>query len=433
MESIWQQTARHPGFLPLEQDTKTDVLIIGGGMAGLLTAHLLQQAGVPCLLLEAREICGGTTGCTTGKITAQHGLIYNKLHRRLGKEGAAQYYEANTRALEQFRRLCAGMDCDFREKSAFVYTLQDGEILRQEMQVLQEIGAPIRYHDTLPLPFPVAGGIELPGQAQFHPLKFAYELARQLPIREHTPVEVLNGTRAVCANGCSVQAKEVIVTTHFPFLKWRGAYFMKLYQHRSYVLALSGAQDVAGMYIDGVEGGLSFRNAGDLLLLGGGGHRTGKQGGGWQELQEFAKRYYPRALEVGRWAAQDCMPLDDMPYIGRYGAGEEPVYVATGFHKWGMTGAMSAAMVLCDLVRGKENPYASLFDPHRSMLHPQLLANGWEAGMQLLWPSLRRCSHMGCALKWNGQEHTWDCPCHGSRFSQQGRCLEGPARKDLGK
>ena len=107
--------------------------------------------------------------------------------------------------------------------------------------------------------------------------------------------------------------------------------------------------------------------------------------------------------------------------------------MATGFHKWGMTGAMSAAMVLCDLVQGKENPYAALFDPHRSKLHPQLLANGWEAGVRLLWPSLRRCSHMGCALERNGQEHTWDCPCHGSRFSQQGRCLEGPARKDLGK
>ena len=233
------------------------------------------------------------------------------------------------------------------------------------------------------------------------------------------------------ADGGRIWAEKVIVTTHFPFLNKHGSYFLKLYQRRSYVIALEHAANVDGMYIDEAEDGLSFRNHGNLLLVGGGGHRTGKQGGGWHELRNFAAKHYPQAIEKYHWATQDCMSLDGAPYIGPYSASTSGLYVATGFNKWGMTSSMVSAMILSDLVQEKEHPFAKVFSPSRSMFRPQLITNGWEAMVSLLTPTTRRCPHLGCALKWNSQEHTWDCPCHGSRFEEDGKRIDGPATGDL--
>ena len=223
----------------------------------------------------------------------------------------------------------------------------------------------------------------------------------------------------------------MIAATHFPFLNKHGAYFLKLYQHRSYVMALKNVSDVRGMYVDEAQEGMSFRNARDLLLVGGGGHRTGKRGGAWRELREFARRYYPGATEKYQWATQDCMSLDGVPYIGPYSSSTSNLYVATGFNKWGMTSSMVSAMLLSDLVQGKTNPFAEVFSPSRTVLRPQLVVNGFEAAVGLLAPTTKRCPHMGCALKWNSQEHTWDCPCHGSRFTKKGKCIDNPATGDL--
>ena len=223
------------------------------------------------------------------------------------------------------------------------------------------------------------------------------------------------------------------MTTHFPFLNKHGSYFLKLYQHRSYVIALKNAPDVGGMYLDEAQAGMSFRNYEDLLLVGGGGHRTGKKGGAWQELRNFARRYYPQDDEQYHWAAQDCMSLDGVPYIGPYSASTTDLYVATGFNKWGMTTSMVSAEILSDLVQGRENPYAEVFSPSRSIFHPQLAVNGFEAVVNLLTPTARRCPHMGCALKWNAVEHSWDCPCHGSRFTCDGKLIDNPATGDLKK
>ena len=169
----------------------------------------------------------------------------------------------------------------------------------------------------------------------------------------------------------------------------------------------------------------------ELLLLGGGGHRTGRRGGGWRELKRCAARYYPSSGERTRWAAQDCMTLDGVPYIGPYSARTQGLYVATGFNKWGMTSAMAASMILGDLVTDRENPYAPVFSPSRTILRPQLAANAGMAALSLLTPSKRRCPHMGCALKWNPQERTWDCPCHGSRFTPEGKLIDNPATGGL--
>ena len=165
--------------------------------------------------------------------------------------------------------------------------------------------------------------------------------------------------------------------------------------------------------------------------MGGGGRRTGKKGLGWDLPESAAKKYYPNARPVARWATQDCMTLDGMPYIGQYSKSTPNLYVATGFNKWGMTGSMLAALILTDLIQDIETPYASLFSPSRSMLRKQLLCNGVETTINLLRPTTPRCPHMGCALRWNPQERSWDCACHGSRFDEKGRLLNNPATDDL--
>ena len=197
------------------------------------------------------------------------------------------------------------------------------------------------------------------------------------------------------------------------------------------MLALENAPALRGMYLDERENGLSFREYDGRLILGGGGHRTGHEGGGWNALEQFAKTHYPDARITHRWAAQDCMSLDGVPYIGRYSAMTPNLYVASGFNKWGMTTSMVAAQLLTDIITGKKSPYEAVFSPSRSMLHAQLGVNAVEAGKNLLTVSPRRCSHLGCALKWNPQERSWDCPCHGSRFEENGRLIDNPATKNL--
>ncbi len=430
MNSIWRQTAQLPQFDPLQSDLKSDVLIIGGGMAGLLCAFRLAQTGVDCALVEADRIGGGVTQNTTAKITSQHGLIYHKLIRKFGIERARLYLEANQRALEEYRALCRNIPCDFEEKDTFVYSLQSRKKIHQELDALNRLGFSAELAEQLPLPFPVEGAVKFRHQAQFNPLKLMAALSRDLRIFEHTKVLELAPGRAV-THGGTISADKIIITTHFPLLNKHGGYFLKLYQHRSYVLALNSAPDVQGMYLDEDEKGLSFRNYNSLLLLGGGSHRTGKGGSGWQELEQFARKHYPNAQMVSRWAAQDCMTLDGVPYIGPYARGTAGLYVATGFNKWGMTSSMAAAAVLTDLILERENPYEELFSPSRTMLHPQLAVNGLESALGLLTPTVPRCPHMGCALRYNAAEHSWDCPCHGSRFGEDGALIDNPATDDI--
>lgn len=429
MKSLWEQTSELNHFDCLDGDIKTDVLIIGGGMAGLLCAYQLHQAGVPYVLAEADTICSGVTKNTTAKLTIQHGLIYHKLLGRFGNERTKGYLSAQEEALKRYRTLCRKIDCDYEEADSYVYARDNLRNIERELDALHRLGFPGEFASQLPLPFAVAGGVKFPRQAQFHPLKFAAAISQGLNIYEHTMVKELVGRTAITNHG-RIHAKHIVVTTHFPFLNRHGSYFIKLYQHRSYVLALEHAPNLNGMYVDQTQTGLSFRNYGSMLLVGGGGHRTGKPGGNWRELRQFVKEYYPESTEKYYWATQDCMSLDNMPYIGPYWSNTSDVYVATGFNKWGMTNSMVAATLLCDLVQGKQNPYAEVFSPARSILRPQLAVNALESTVNLLTPSTRRCSHLGCALKWNAAEHTWDCPCHGSRFTRDGTLIDNPATKD---
>ena len=430
MHSIWSDSVNLPTFDTLKKDIKTDVLIIGGGIAGILCAYMLEQSHVDYVLVEANSICSGITKNTTAKITSQHGLIYHKLVQRFGIEKTRIYLEANEVALEQFRKLCSSIDCRFETKDSFVYSLDKPHKIEKELDALRQIGFAATYTDDLPLPFSVSGAVCFSKQAQFHPLQFLSAVSSPLRIYEHTKVRELAPNTAITDHG-KITAKKIIVTTHFPFLNKHGSYFLKMYQHRSYVIALENAPNVNGMYVDEADKGLSFRNYENLLLLGGGDHRTGKKGGNWNELTEFARKYYPDSQEQYRWATQDCMTLDQIPYIGPYSNRTRDLYVATGFNKWGMTSAMVAAMILRDMVLEKDNPYASVFSPSRTMLRPQLAVNAFEATTNLLSFTTKRCPHLGCALKWNPEERSWDCPCHGSRFTESGELIDNPATDDL--
>ena len=429
MESVWEKTAQKPQFNALGGNKKADVLIIGGGIAGILCAYKLKNAGVDCMLAEADEICGGITKNTTAKITLGHGLIYDKMIKRFGENKARLYAEAQSKAIKEYARLCKNIECDFETRDNYVYSLDDRKKIEKEVAALNRISVKSEFSNAKGLPFAVAGAVRVKEQAQFHPLKFLYEIAKELPIYEHTKVLELMPNKAKTNRG-EIAFKKLIIATHFPMLNKHGLYPLKLYQHRSYVIALKGAQNVSGMYVDESNTGLSFRNYGDLLLLGGGGHRTGKKGGCWQELEDFARKHYKNAEIVGKWATQDCMTLDDIPYIGQYAKSTPDVFVATGFNKWGMTNAMVAADILSDLVQGKANPYADIFDPSRTVLRPQLAVNAFDSVIGLLTPTAPRCPHLGCALKYNRAEHTWDCPCHGSRFTEQGELIDNPATDD---
>jgi glycine/D-amino acid oxidase-like deaminating enzyme len=430
MVSVWSDTSYLPKFESIQEDKITDVLIIGGGMAGILCAYFLNQAGVDNILVEAKTICSGITKNTTAKITSQHGLIYDKLINNAGIDQAGMYLHANQASLKKYKQLCKEIDCDYEEQDAYVYSLDNRDKIEKEVKALQKLNFKAGFIESLPLPFGVAGAIKFSNQAQFNPLKFISTIAKDLQIYENTFVKKVFDHKALTEHG-TITAKKIIIATHFPFINKHGSYFLKMYQHRSYVIALENATNVNGMYVDEAEKGMSFRNYENLLLIGGGDHRTGEQGGCWKELRNFGKRYYPKATEKYHWATQDCMTLDSVPYIGNYSMNTPDLYVATGFNKWGMTSSMVAAMILSDMITKRKNDFAEVFSPSRSILKPQLAVNASKAIKNLLTLSPKRCPHLGCALKWNQVEHTWDCSCHGSRFEGSGKLINNPAMRDI--
>ncbi len=430
MLSPWHDLSVTPSFPVLDSDTRTSVLIIGGGITGILTAYFLHRHGIPYILVEKDRICAHTTGNTTAKLTVQHSLIYDKLAKTCGDHTAKMYYKANAEALSLYQKLCKDVDCDFEIKTNFVYSEKNLRKLEKELDTAQRLGIDMSFTASVPLPIKTVGAVYLKNQAQFNPLKFLYTIARNLNIRQGTFIKKVDGNTAF-TDRHKIVADHIVFATHFPFIDRHGLYFMKMHQSRSYVIALENAEDVRGMYIDESDKGLSFRNYDKLLFIGGSNHRTGKNSAAYEPLRTFAKKHYPTAAEKYHWAAQDCMTLDSIPYIGQYSKKTAQWYTATGFNKWGMTGAMVGATMLRDAICGVENSYAEVFSPERSMLKPQLFVNGFDTVVNFITPIPKRCSHLGCALKYNKHEHSWDCPCHGSRFDKKGRIIENPANKDI--
>ena len=430
MSSLWYDGSELPVFSSLNENKKTDVLIVGGGMSGILTAYFLKERNIPYILVEKDRICSGVTGYTTAKLTLSHGLIYSKIIKKYGVDVAASYLRGCVTALNKYEELCQNIDCDYEARDNYVYSLDDRQKLENEVLALERLGFDADLCEKLPLPIDTVGAVRCHDQAQFHPLKFISEIAKDLNIYEHTQVIDVEGSRAF-TDKYYIDAEIIIMASHFPFIDRYGGFFLKMYQHRSYVTALEGAGKLDGMYVDESGDGLSFRGYENLLLLGGGGHRTGKRGGGYACLRDFARDNYPDSREKFAWATQDCMTLDGIPYVGRYSESAPHLYVATGFNKWGMVGSMMAATLLCDMICGEKNELCEVLNPSRSILHGQLFVNAFETLTNILRPTAPRCSHLGCALKWNSAEKSWDCACHGSRFDENGRVINNPANKDL--
>lgn len=474
MESIWAQSCSIPERERLSGDLETDVAVIGGGMAGILTAFFLQKEGCRVVVLEAKRIGSGQTQNTTAKITSQHGMIYRTLVQTLGEEKARQYAMANQAAVSEFRRIIKeeSISCDFEEMDAYVYG-NDVQNLKEEAETAARLGLPAEFSTAVSIPLPAAGAVRFRGQGQFHPLKYIKAISEPLTVFEHTPVYTVEGTTLLTTYG-AVRAKTIVFATHYPFINFPGLYFARMHQERSYVLALENVPKMDGMYIGGEEGGYSFRSYGDLLLFGGEGHRTGEnsQGGRYDALRQMAGVLFPAGREVACWSAQDCITPDRVPYIGSYASGRADWYVATGFQKWGMTSSMVSAMLLRDAICGRENPWAEAFDPGRFDGETFLGVAG-EAGQAVKGLARNlfkipeetakklpaghggvvflkgekvgvykepdgtihgvdiRCPHLGCQLEWNPDEKSWDCPCHGSRFDYKGNWLCGPAQENI--
>ncbi len=429
MKSIWAESVDRKQFESQKGDIKTEVLVVGGGIAGILCAFELRKSGVDCVLVEAEKILNGVTQNTTAKITVQHGLIYDDIISKYGTDSAKMYLKAQQDAVKFYVDLCKDIDCDFKIQDAYVYTTKDFDKIEREASAYKKIGLKYDFSMTADLPIKTQGVLKIADQAQFNPLKFAFHLADELTIYENTKVIELTDSGVITNKG-KIFAKKIIIATHFPFINKFGGYFLKMYQHRSYVLALENAKTPNGMYVDEDIKGLSFREYDGILLLGGGSHRTGKKGGNWSELRSFAATHYPENKEITHFATQDCMTLDGIAYIGEYSKRLPNVYVATGFNKWGMTSSAAAAKILTDMINGKKNDYAEVFSPNRSIWHKQFMVNMAETLVNFITPTAPRCSHLGCALKYNKVEHTWDCSCHGSRFTEDGKLIENPATDD---
>lgn len=451
MESLWRKEAGRiePSLHVTQGEIKKahwDVVVIGAGMAGILIAYYLQRQGKKVLIVEAKTIASGQTEGTTAKITSQHGMKYTELIKNIGEEKAKLYAQANERAISQYARLVKDekIECQFERVDSFLYSTSRDMILKQEAKDAEKLGIYAEFVTETELPMKIKGAVRFREQAQFQPLSFIREVSKQLNILEQTLVTEVKDNWIVTNRGI-LTADDIVVATHYPICDIPGWYFLRQHQERSYVLALKGAKKIKNIYYGIDENGLSFRQAGEYLLVGGCNHRTGyvynkRAGssceGAYEHLRKVTKEYYKDAKEIACWSAQDCMPHDGIPFIGRYSIFTPHLYVATGFQKWGMTTSMIAAQLICDAICEKENLYQKVFTPQRFLVRAGIKAWSKDVGISSInlikgLGSKKRCSHMGCALSWNPQTQSWDCPCHGSRYDKEGKVLDNPAKKDI--
>ncbi|HZN75136.1 MAG TPA: FAD-dependent oxidoreductase [Micromonosporaceae bacterium] len=488
--TAWTEVPAGPPPAPEE----ADVVVLGAGIAGLTTAYLLAERGRTVAVLEPRHPAAGVTGHTTAKVTAQHGSIYGRLAHRFGRDTARAYGQSQLAALAWLSDTIAatGVDCDWERRDSYVYATEAarGDELRTEAELAAELGLPADFTSDVGLPFEVPGAVRFIGMAQFHPGKWLAGLADAITNRGGT---VCSGVRAVGLDegdphrvrttGGEVRARDVVVATHYPIFD-RGGYFARLTPTRDLVVA--GPVPTAGappdMYL-AVDGTRSVRTAPleqdaerRMLIVSGGHYRTGTTSEvlvRHRELADWGARTLRLSDITHRWSAHDLSTVDRLPYIGRYRPGSHRMWVATGFGAWGMTNGTLAGLILADLITGQPNPWAAVYDPNRvnSAMALGLVRDAAVAGSLLvgghlgslggpsaedltpgqgtvIWRDGRptavsrdddgtlhavsaRCTHLGCIVRWNDAERSWDCPCHGSRYDQRGDVLHGPATEPL--
>ncbi|MBB6453822.1 glycine/D-amino acid oxidase-like deaminating enzyme/nitrite reductase/ring-hydroxylating ferredoxin subunit [Salirhabdus euzebyi] len=494
-ESYWRDSVTLPSFEALKQDIDADVTIVGGGITGITTAYLLQKEGLQVVLLEGGEILNGTTGHTTAKITAQHDIIYDELIGHFGLEKARTYYVANMEAKEFIENIVKenNIDCDFEEQDAIIYATSDDSMqkLEKEYRAYERLGIKGEFLDKIPFNITIQGALAMKNQAQFHPLKYLKHLASSFvenggKIYENTTADTIEEaakSKVVTRDGYKVTSDFVLVCSHFPFYDKKGMHFARLYQERSYLIAVKARDEYpGGMYLSADQPTRSLRYAKmdgeNIVLVGGEGHKTGHSTDTmkhYQALENFARQTVGIEEFLYRWSAQDIYTLDKVPYIGRITSNDPSILIATGYKKWGMSSSTAAARLLTDLVLKRDNPAQELFSPSRFDADPDFrkfmsqnmdvaghFIKGKVEGQSKSLDDLSEgegavvkingkragaykdeagefhivdttCTHMKCELEWNNGEHSWDCPCHGSRFSIDGDVLEGPATKPLDK
>ena len=498
-------------YKKLQEEIKTEIAIIGGGLTGLSCGYYLSKENKEVVILEKNTICSHTSGNTTGKITSGHGLFYNYLLQTEGKNKAKQYLEANEKAIENIAKIIEeeNIKCDFERQDAYIFTQKQEEVekIEKEVEALEYLEFPCELVKEIPLitknkekesngnhisiEKEVLAAIKYKNQAQFNPCLYAEGLANKIEERkgkiyEHT--KVLDSKKKedgyeIITDEAKVNAKIVILASHYPIITFPGFYFMKMYQETSYLIAVETKEPLfKGMYICTEEPTISLRTAKNgekrLLLVGGMKHKTGEKidlKDSYKKLEEIAKQLYPDSKVLYRWNTEDCISLDKIPYIGEFSNLMPNVYVATGYKKWGMTTSNIAANIITDKILGKENKYEEVFKSTRLKPiknHEELANILKEVSYSLVINKLKNieayvkdvkqgegkiieiegqkigayrdekgkiflikpyCSHLGCMLSWNNLDKTWDCPCHGSRFNYEGKQIYDPAIKDLEK
>ncbi|MCB2290758.1 FAD-dependent oxidoreductase [Clostridium sp. CS001] len=491
-EPYWIASTKKEDYPALEEDIDVDVAIVGGGIVGITTAFLLKEKGLKVAIIEANKITHGTSGYTTAKITSQHGLIYKKIISKFGEEKARQYADANESSIDFIADLARkkGIDCDFCYKSAYIYTQSEDYIekIEDEVKAACSLGIQASYEKTIELPFDVKAAIKFDNQAQFHPLKYLLSIAKDIPgngsyIFEATKVvDIEDGENCtvITGNGRKVTASKVVIASHFPCYDGMGMYFARMYAEKSYLLGVKIKDKFPeGMFINAEDPGRSLRSQkhedGEIVLVGGEHHKTGSEEHTnihYENLCEFAKTTFNLQDVLYRWSTQDYSTVDEVPYVGYLTSKTDNILVATGFKKWGMTNGTAAARILTDLIITGESCWAPVYNPSRFDIiasGAKLASVNLEVAGALIVGKITpapsdvdiknggakvinidgekvgayrdeqgqlhivdiTCTHLGCELVWNEAEKTWDCPCHGSRFSYDGDNVEGPAFKPL--
>ena len=488
--SLWIATTPSTDYPSLEAGgpRRVDAVVVGSGITGLTAATLLKEAGATVAVLEAGRVCSGVTAYTTAKVTSLHGLTYAGLVSSMGEERARGYGEANQAAIERVAGFVSerAIDCDFSRRSAYTYTTDPQSVgkIEAEVAAAQSLGLPATFSTDTDLPYEVLGAVRFDGQAQFDPRRYCLALAAGVPgdgshlFERARAVAVEDGSPCVVrTRESSIEADHVVLATHLPFLD-RGGFFAKCHPSRSYALAarLEG-QVPTGMYLSADSPTRSIRAAlGDeLVILGGEGHEVGADPDTrrrYQALEAWAREHFAVKDVAYRWSAQDHTPVDGIPYAGRL-LPRSSVFVATGFNKWGMTNGTAAAAILADVICGRGNPWAEVFDATRlrSLASGKLLTTTVGVARHFVGDRLSTlgarpaeelspgegaiamldgskvaayrdddgtlhavspiCTHQACLVSFNTAERTWDCPCHGSRYNVDGEVLEGPAVKNL--
>ncbi len=493
LQSYWLASTPETSYPELIEDINVDVVIVGGGMVGITTAYLLIKEGLKVAVVEADRILQGTTGHTTAKLTSLHDLTYDKLRRTLGEETARVYAEANEYAINFVQKMVEekGINCDFVKSPSYVYTTQDKKIknIEAEVEAAQSFGIKARFLEEIPLPIKIKAAVCFDDQARFHPRKFLLTLEKEIVsngsyiFEKSRAPELVPGDPnvVVTSSGKKVAAKYVVIATHFPFYDGLGLFFTRLLPERSYVMAVQAKEKFPeGLFINAEEPTRSLRSQpfekGELILVAGENHITA-HGRNFNQhyinLKDFAINSYTIEKIWYRWSAQDYNTLDGIPYIGRLTSNIENVFVATGFKKWGMTNSVVSGIIIRDLITKGKNSWAQAYDPSRFISSAKaaktivkqnldvaknlfkgkfaelpahievrngegkvLEINGEKVGAYrdekgTLHMIDTTCTHAGCELQWNDAELSWDCPCHGSRFTYEGDIIDGPAHNPL--